>query len=242
MKTRLTIILISLIFCSFGQTDGYEKTKALYDKGKLQDAIDVGSSELKKLKNSDAAYKKIIRLRADCYMELPNFKSAIEDFKILIGLSPKEVSYYVAASYAYWELAEDANCFIYLQKAYEINPKDPGTLSNMTYYYGQAGKYEESIKYANIGLEQKDVSNTLQGAMLNNRGYAYISLKQFDKALKDINQSITFHPDNSYAYCYRALANIGLKKMETVCQDLDKAKSLGGVTLTKDLIAKHCKK
>lgn len=242
MKIRLTLILISLIFCSFGQTDGYEKIKSLYDQGKLQDAIDVGSSELKKLKNSDAAYKNIIRLRADCYIELSNFKSAIEDFKILIGLDNKEVSYYVAVSYAYWELGEDANCFLYLQKAYEINPKDAGTLSNMAYYYGQAGKYDESIKYANIGLEQKDVQNTLKGAMLNNRGYAYICLKQFDKALEDINQSITFHPKNSFAYCYRALANIGLKNMDAVCTDLEKAKSMGAVTLTKDLIAKYCTK
>ena len=241
MKIQLTIILILLIFCSFGQTTGYEKTKTLYDKGKFAEAIEIGTTEIKTLKSSDPDYMKIIRLRSDCFIELSNFKSAVADFNSLIKLDQKNVPLYVAASYCYWELGDNTNCFSYLQMAYQINPKDAGTLSNMAYYFGQGGKYEESIKYATLGLEQNP-PNTLKGALLNNRGYAYINLKQYDIALKDINQSISFHPDNSYAYCYRALANIGLKKMNTVCTDLEKAKQLGGVTLTKDLIVKHCGK
>jgi tetratricopeptide (TPR) repeat protein len=241
MKIQLTFILILSIFCSFGQTTGYEKTKTLYDQGKFKEAIEIGTIEIKTLKASDPDYMKIIRLRSDCFIELSNFKSAVEDFNTLIKLDSKNVPLYVAASYCYWELGDNANCFNYLEKAHQINPKDVGTLSNMAYYFGQGGKYDESIKYATLGLEQNP-PNTLKGTLLNNRGYAYINLKQYDTAIKDINQSISFHPDNSYAYCYRALANIGLKKMDTVCNDLEKAKQLGGVTLTRDLIVKHCGK
>jgi len=225
----------------FGQADSFDKIKALYDKGQYKETIELSSKEITKLKTTDPLYKKMTWLRVDCYMGLSDFKSAIKDYNSLISLDSKDASLYVGLSYAYWSIGDDLNCFKSIDKAYAINPKDAGTLSNMSYYYGQAGKYDESIKYSTIGLEQKKLQNTLKGSLLNNRGYAYIKLKQYDKALADINQSIIFHPDNSYAYCYRALANIGLKKLETVCKDLDKSKSLGGVTLTKDLIEKHCK-
>lgn len=241
MKIQLTFILTLLMFSSFGQSTGYEKTKMLYDLGKFKEAIEIGTTEIKTLKTSDSDYMKIIRLRSDCFIELSNFKAAVEDFNTLIKIDTRNAPLYVAASYCYWELGDNANCFSYLEKAYKINPKDAGTLSNMAYYFGQGGKYNESIKYATLGLEQNP-PNTLKGALLNNRGYAYINLKQYDAALKDINQSINFHPDNSYAYCYKALANIGLNKMDTVCKDLEKAKQLGGVTLTKELIVKYCGK
>jgi tetratricopeptide (TPR) repeat protein len=242
MKIRLIIIFTSLLICSFGQTDGYEKTKALYDKGKPQEAIDLGTIELKKLKTSDVTYKKIVRLRVDCFMELGNFVLAISDWKTLIALDSKDKTFYEGIAYAYWANSDLTNCLSNIDKAYSIAPKDAGILSNMSYYYGEAGKYNESINYATTGLKQSNVDNNTKASLLNNRGFAYLQLKQPNKAIEDINKSISLNPDNSFAYCYRALTNIELKKMDTVCADLEKSKSLGGIQLTKDLIPKYCKK
>jgi tetratricopeptide (TPR) repeat protein len=241
MKIRLTTILILFTLSACGQTANFGEIQKLYDQGKLQETIDLSSKEIQKLKSSDPIYKKIILLRVDCYMRLSDFKSAINDWKLLIGIDPKNVANYSGISYAYWANNDISNCLESIHKAYEINPKDAGTLSNMSYYYSQAGKYEESINFSNIGLEQNNLQTALKMSLLNNRAFSYIGLKQFNKAIADVNASITVEPDNSYAYCYRALANIGLNKMDTVCQDLEKSKGMGGVTLTRDLIVQHCK-
>ncbi len=242
MKINLTIIFATLIICSFGQTGGFEKTKALYEKGKIQDAIDLGTAELKKIKTSDPEYKKIIRLRVDCFMETGNYVLAIADWKTLINFDPKDSSLYLGIAYAYWANKDLPNCISYINKAYSIAPKDPFILSNMSYYHNEAGKYNESIKYATTGLQQSNIDNMTKSLLLNNRGFAYLQINQPNKAIEDINKSISLNPDNSFAYCYRALTNVELKKMETVCADLERSKKLGAVQLTKDLMAKYCKK
>lgn len=244
MKIMLSILLFPFVFLACGQTEAvnFEKIQNFHNQGKFKEAIDLSTNELKKIKNSDSLYKKIIVIRVDCFMGLSDFKSAIDDWKILIGLNPKDVSNYEGVAYAYWAIGDDANCFEYLHNAHKINPQNASLLSNMSYYYGEIGKYDESIKYSTIGLDQSNLEDKLKGSLLNNRGHAYIGLMQYDKAIKDINQSMNYFPENSYAYYYRALANIGLKQMNTVCSDLQKAKSLGGVVLTKELIVKHCEK
>jgi tetratricopeptide (TPR) repeat protein len=242
MKLNLAVILSSFAFNSFSQNSVLEKARSLYDGGKLQEAADAASVELRKLKTTDTTYEEALHLRARCYMELHEYRSAIGDYKVLSDINPKHIPYYIGASYASWQVGERENCLALLQKALRTDPGNAGTLTNMSYYYGQAAKYEESIKYATKALSHAELPANIKASAFNNRGYSYLGLKQFDKALKDINQSIKTHQGNALAYCYRALANIGLNKMESVCSDLEKAKSMGLVDLTKDLIDKHCKK
>lgn len=242
MKLKLTIFFSVLLILAFGQNAVIENIQKLSDQGKLKEAISLSSTELKKLKSTDASYKKIIRIRVDCYMGLSDFKSAINDWKTIISLEPKDSDHYQGLAYAYWMIGEKVNCLATIDKALDISPKDPQVLSNVSYYYGSSGNYPESIRYATIGLAQNNIDNTLKGSLLNNRGYAHIGLKKYEQALKDINESIRLFPDNSFAFCYRAIANIGLNKMETVCKDLEKAQGLGGVELTHELILKYCKK
>lgn len=241
MKNLLTAVLIVLSLFACGQTTTISAIQTLRDQGRLKEAINLSSTELTNVKNNTPLYKIILGLRLDCYMQVSDFKSAIEDWKTLIAIEPSNIANYVGISYAYWSVNDVSNCLNSIHKAYELNPNDPLILSNLSYYYAQAAKYDESIELSSIGLKQNNVSNTTKGLLLNNRAYAYIGLKQYTKAIEDVNQSLILIPDNSYAYCYRALANIGLNKMENVCSDLEKSKALGGVSLTKDLFTKYCK-
>jgi tetratricopeptide (TPR) repeat protein len=48
----------------------------------------------------------------------------------------------------------------------------------------------------------------------NNRGTAYIKLKQFEKAIQDYNQAIELDPEYTHAFNNRGLAYAKLKQFE----------------------------
>lgn len=204
-----------------------------------QEVIKICSDEINKVDANDTILKSLIQYRVGSYMALSNFKSAIKDYKQLINIDKNEVSNYNGISYAYWAIGDTVNGLSSLEDAYRINPKDPLTLSNLSYEFSQARKYAESIEYATLGLAQNP-EDKLKGILLNNRGFSFLGLKKYENALKDIEESIKLFPENSYAYYNRALLYIELKENKKICQDLYKAKQLGGVNMTENLIKKYC--
>jgi tetratricopeptide (TPR) repeat protein len=205
-----------------------------------KEAIEMCSSQLGELNTRDTLFEKFLFLRASAYLESNNYSPAIRDYISLTKMNPKRTKYYVGLSYLYGSIGQYENCLNVLKSALEIDPKEIYTLNNLSYYSNQIGNYDAATKYANEGLKYV-TEPAWKGALLNNRGYSDIGLKKYIEALDDINQAIKLNPDNSFAYCYRAIANIHLKRMETVCDDLNKAKNLGAITLTEDLIKANCK-
>jgi tetratricopeptide (TPR) repeat protein len=241
MKPAIVIscFLLSVFFAV--QTDKYAEALKFYDKKQYTASITICTYELERLSYKDTLTIKFLSLRASSYLELRDFELAIKDYKKLTDLKPNNISWYMGLSYSYGENKEYTDCMNTLKTALSIDPKNIDLYNNLSYYSAQYGNYGDAVKFANNGLEYvKDQS--WRGSLLNNRGYGYIGLKQYSKALDDINESIKLNAGNSFAYCYRAIANIGLKKMETVCDDLNKAKNLGATALTADLIKQYCKK
>jgi len=240
MKFILIYICAIFIGNSSVQTDNYATAQKFNEEKNYKESIAICTSELKKLSPKNTLFTKFLSLRADSYRESGNFTAGIQDFTALIEINPKNISYYVGLSYMYGSIKLYRNCLSALEKALIIEPKNIYTFNNLSYYSSQAGNYNEAIKYANEGLKYV-IDPMWKGALLNNRGYGYIGLKAYKEALSDINETIKLDPNNSFAYCYRAIANINLKNFETVCADLNKAKSLGGVELTEDLRKQYCK-
>ncbi|OFX19593.1 MAG: hypothetical protein A2033_10170 [Bacteroidetes bacterium GWA2_31_9] len=238
---KIIPFLFLIISSCTGQILDINQIKNDYSKGNYNEVIKSCSIGLTKIDKSDTLFKTLIKYRVGSYMRLTNYKSAIEDYKILIEIDKNEISNYTGISYAYWEVGDTINGLNYSEKAFLINPKDTLTLSNLSYDFSLAKKFNKSIEYATKGLELNP-DKKLKGLLLNNRGFSYLGLKQYDMALKDINESISFFPDNSFAYYYRALVNIEIGKIEFVCDDLFKSKQLGGNNMTDSLIGKYCKK
>ncbi|WP_158856384.1 tetratricopeptide repeat protein [Lunatibacter salilacus] len=211
-----------------------------YLNGNFDEVIKMCSNQIKNFDSGDSLFMPLIQYRVGSYMGLSNFKSAIEDYKKLISIDGNEVSYYNGISYAYWAIGDTINGLASLEEAHRINPQDQLTLSNLSYDFSQAGKYDKSITYATQGLAQNP-EDKLKGMLLNNRGFSLFALKKYEEALKDINESIEVFPDNSYAYYNRALISIELKDNENICSDLNMAKQLGGVNMTENLIDRYCK-
>ncbi len=71
-------------------------------------------------------------------------------------------------------------------------------------------------------------------------------MKQYDKAIVDINKSIDMYPTNSYGYRNRALVYLALDKQEESCRDLAAAEYYGFATNygeeVKQLIQKNCQR
>ena len=239
MKILLASAFVLLSTIS-SQIDNYSKANKEYSSKHYQAAVDLCSKELVKLDQSNPLFTKFLSLRGDCYIALSEWKLGIHDYLILSKNDPNNVNYYLNLSYLYGSMGDDKNCTDVLFKGYKIDPKNIAILNNLSYYAGQIGAYDVAIKSANEGLALK-ADATSKGGLLNNRGFGYLKLKKYTLALADINEAIKLDPDNSFAYCYRALVNIELKKPETVWDDLNKAKSLGAVTLTADLIKQNCK-
>jgi len=237
---KLLFYLNLVFFALFNQTDYYREAKRLFDNKQYNESIQICSKQLTTLGSKDTLYKKFLHLRIDSYIELKYFDLGIKDYLKLTEIEPNELTNYVGLSYLYGETNDFSDCIIVLEKALEINPIDVYTFNNLSYYSSQMGNYASAVKYAQDGLKIV-IDPVWKAALLNNEGYGLIGLKKYSEALININESIKLNPDNSFAYCFRAIANANLKNFETVCSDLYKAKNLGAENLTKDLIKQYCK-
>jgi tetratricopeptide (TPR) repeat protein len=238
MKLLITSSLL-LLFTIF-QTDDYSKAHNEFKNKEYKSTIETCSKALTKLSPKDSLYTKLLTLRGDSYTLLGEWKLSIQDYLILSKNDPKNLRFYINLSYAYGSLGQTKNCADILLAALKIDPRNVIIRNNISYYAGQSGAYELAMLEANRGLALA-TDSSMRGSLLNNRGFVYLKQKKYTLALADINEAIKLDPDNSFAYCYRALVNIKLKKPETVCVDLNKARSLGAVTLTADLIKQNCK-
>lgn len=239
MKTIILTICFGVSYL-INQADNYEVADKLYHDKKYEASIKLCSSELAKLNVTDTLFEKFLFLRATEYLVLHEHTKAINDYLHLIKIKPNKPMYLTGLSYLYGEIKQYDKSIDVLMRAFKLDARDIYVLNNLSYYSSQLNRFEDAINYANEGLKNANDAEW-RGALLNNRGYGYIGLGKYNDALKDINESIKLNPDNSFAYCYRAIANIHLKRMETVCGDLEKAKDLGAVGLTKDLIEQNCK-
>jgi tetratricopeptide (TPR) repeat protein len=237
---KLTVIVTIVIAYFFSQIDTYKEAEKLYDNKQYKASIEICTKEINKLNLKDSLFTKFISLRENSYRELKDYSLGINDCLILIKIHPTEISYYLELSYLYGNEGEYDKCFAILKKGLELDPNNIYLLNNFSYYSNYVGNWEDGLAFANKGLALT-TDAYWKGVLFNNRGYSNIGLKKYELALNDINEAIKLNPDNSFAYCYRALANIRLKHFETVCLDLNKSKSLGSEELSADLIKQYCK-
>lgn len=240
MKMLAAKVYVLLMIHFAFQGDNYKMADQLYNNKQYESSLKICNTEIPKLNEKDSLYEKFLSLRASNYMQIKDYDHSIDDYLTLIRIKPEKTMYYIGLSYLYGETLQYKKCIDILKLALSVNDTDIYVLNNLSYYSNQIGYYVDGMKYAAIGLKYANNSEW-KGALLNNKGYSYIGLGKYQDALNDINESIRLNADNSFAYCYRAIANIHLKRMQTVCDDLEKAKNLGAVSLTNELIKENCK-
>jgi tetratricopeptide (TPR) repeat protein len=80
-------------------------------------------------------------------------------------------------------------------------------------------KYLDCLKFMDVFIEKEP--NKVEG--YNNRGIAYMGLKEHERAIEDYNKAIELNPNYAGAYCNRGIAYAGLKQHERAIEDYNKA-------------------
>lgn len=187
----------------------------------------------------DSTYARLFKYKAIAYEKLGALDSVFHMYTAIVTRKPDD---YIALTYlsnAYGDSGyyKEMTKVLYQLKRYY--PNEHWWATNMSYYLGEGGYFELSKNYADTSLQLANDSTWI-GVALNNRSYAYIGLGLFEKALEDNERALNYFPANSFAYRNKAL--ILLSKLDTTkaCTALFKAKSLGGVVITEELIETYC--
>jgi tetratricopeptide (TPR) repeat protein len=116
----------------------------------------------------------------------------------------------------------------------DVDKSNQGTLQNLknlAYEKQQKKDYLGAILLYDkvIEMEPDNPLNYFQ------RGHYKYWSNQYEECIKDMNLGLKFDKNESLLYYYRALANIKLNRLETVCGDLKKGQA------ETELLKKHCK-
>jgi tetratricopeptide (TPR) repeat protein len=242
--TKATTVLDSLEHFSQNKSNPlirYYRAKCLYKQNKYSDAIQICSDEIMKHTQIDSLLYHLYGLKINAFRKSGDFTNAAAENQQLVKLFPTDALSYSGLSYYLGELGDYKGCFDALETCVKLDSKSVAPYINLSYYSSMVGEYNKAVIYANEGLLLTKDSSII-GALLNNKGFGRIGLKQYDSALVDIDESLKYKPVNSYAYYNKALVYIELKKFDEVCINLNKAKEMGGINLTAALLKQYCDK
>ncbi|MBA3650390.1 MAG: tetratricopeptide repeat protein [Chthoniobacterales bacterium] len=104
-----------------------------------------------------------------------------------------------------------------LDKALEAEPRNRAALRLRAYIYLQQGKWEKAIADYDVAI------NTIAEVDIEGRtrrGFAYRNLKQYDKALEDVDKVIEARPKDVEAYRRRVFVYRAMKQNDKAIADL----------------------
>lgn len=213
---------------------------SLFEQQNYSEIIRISNSYLANSDVKDSVFAEFTLSRAYANHLQGNFASAIPDWILVIDMRPDSLRYYNNLAYAYWSNDNLEKGLQTIKKAYSINDNDVQTISNLAFYSAESQQYKSCVKYASIGLKKEGLSDREKGLLLSNRANGYNGLRKYNKAEKDAYKSIQYFPDNSYVFYYRAVARFALGRPDEACEDLNRAKNLGGIMMTAKLLSEKC--
>jgi tetratricopeptide (TPR) repeat protein len=167
-----------------------------------------------------------IYARANSFLEIDDFQSAVNDYTIIIDESPTFSSIYFDRAYAYLRLENYVEAKKDLESQLQYDPKDFKSLANLVGVKKELGLYESAIKDYDKILEEFPNQDDLH-KIYNNRANLYLKIKNYSKAFEDINKAIETKNDYDMGYLNRGVINMKLGNIKTACQDFNKAIKLG---------------
>ncbi|TAE04584.1 MAG: hypothetical protein EAZ95_20535, partial [Bacteroidetes bacterium] len=158
-----------------------------------------------------------------------------ESLDIVLKLLKDKPTEYIIngeAGLLYGELHEFDKSNEYFEKALQYTTKKDekaSILLNQGYVNGLAKNYKKGVKIYNMLLEDyyEDIPKGQIGYCYNNRGYAQMGLGKLKEAEQDINTSLKYYPENSYAFRNRGLLHLKMGKKDLACADFKQAEAYG---------------
>jgi tetratricopeptide (TPR) repeat protein/S1-C subfamily serine protease len=190
-----------------------------------------------KEKGYDSLYGKLAILSSDGKAVPMDKQKAIEFYTKAIALDARYVDAYVLRGSAYKELKNYPKAIADYSKVISLDPDN--TMGETTYFnrgvaYDKLKDYQSASKDFTKAIEicNKDELDTCTKdqptiAQLHlERSVNYFNLKQYSKALVDLNKVILFEPKNPDAYYWRSANHYNLKLYAQALADANKSISL----------------
>ena len=239
-----------------------ETAAAHYAKGDLKKAIDelsVGISMvpdfmemnddvLRELKQEEQLeiYDEVINdlsglygARGVCFLNVGEYRKAIEDFDGAISLNPNNASFYRGRGSSYSQTSEHSRAVEDLDIAVNLDPDDANTHFSRGIVHFNKTDFVSGVRDFDkaIALERGHVDS------YTGRGRCFLHLGDYGKAISDLDIAISLEDekvvvpdmkntvnislDSSYAYAIRGLAYSMLGREAAAKRDFNKAAALG---------------
>jgi tetratricopeptide (TPR) repeat protein/S1-C subfamily serine protease len=180
-------------------------------------------SEFKDDKDILISYTTIMSItyseRGNAYMQLKDYKQAINDYTQAIQLNPKNADYYAIRGGIYFLLEEYKQGIDDLTQAIQLDHK------KATYYSMRGNTYVllKDYKQAINDYSQAIQLDTKNASYYANRGNTYVLLKEYKQAINDYSQAIQLDPKNANYYASRGDAYLQLKEYKQAINDYTQA-------------------
>lgn len=167
-------------------------------------------------------YTEAYGYRGESKANLGQYDSAISDYQKAENLGLKTSTLYSNLGYAFYQIKQPDKALTYLEKAIEIDPKN-----------GNAYRWRGEMKYDNndnIGAEEdytKAISFIPSASNYFARSLTYYYLKDYKKAIADMDMAIQLSPNVSKYYFDRGDTKEMINDLDGACRDWKIAKEKG---------------
>ncbi|WPP51181.1 tetratricopeptide repeat protein [Catalinimonas niigatensis] len=241
IKILIGILILFTCTLADAQDDILLSMQSNFKAKNYRKVIDATKSYLKKHQPHDTVQLQLMHLKSRSYRMLQQYDSSFYTYIEIIKKYPTDRVTLVHLGYLFGEAGNYHSAFHFLQKLRKYHPTDPVGTLNFSFYHNELGNHETAIAYADSTLQIARDSLTI-GSAWNNRCYANIQLGNLTVANEELEVSLSYFPNNSYAYRNLALINIGKRKDEEACAALEIASQLGGIHITQQLKRDFCGK
>lgn len=189
------------------------------------------------------------------YFDQGEYEKALEEYTLTVAIDPTRSGAWSGKAEALGRLGRYPECIDNATTALEINPQEWLAYNDRALCESQAGDFSAAVKdyqtylahdashaenWYNLGNAQSDaglISDSIDSysralelnpsfpAAYINRGVGYVNLEEYDHALADFNQALTFG-DIPLAYVGRGNVYYGLEKYDLALIEYNKAISL----------------
>jgi len=173
--------------------DGYfNRNNAYFEKGKHKEAL----QDLRRIEDRYSPRKAIHFSKGLSFFGLKEYDSAEYAFQKALLLDSANIEIYLNLASVNFYKKQYLKARELSQRALQIDKRSADAYNLLGMLAAKKGEYKSAIDYYDLGLGQK--SNNAY--ILNNKGYAFLSLNMMDQALININESLIIHPENPWVY------------------------------------------
>lgn len=229
MKKVISVILVLFIFssCKNAARDYYMQGKLMYDEGKYNNAIEFFTKEINTNGGTDLAFY----YRGKSAEKKREFQKAIKDFSRAIEINNELSGAHINRAVCYTRLKKYDTALKEFDKIIDYFKvgQDSTITKNIARAFNNRGLIKfHHLKDTTAALVDYNKSISIGENYPNylpymNRGKLYFKQKNYEKALKDLNSSISLNNNDSEAYYGRGQAKYHLGDIQNALVDTNAA-------------------